>query len=359
MEKLKKFRQYCHTSLLKAAGAVLRGTMNPTKASTHYRIPCSTIRDYAKRPDMTQAKSGRPAYLSPEQDAPLQGYVQYMSERGFPMTTPILQNLAQQLTGKEEIPTVRWAQRFVKNHGMSSRRPNVLSQSRVAAVTSESLKQHFNLLKVVITENDLMEKPENIYKCYESGWSKDQQFALRVIAQKGIKHPFVRQAFTHDHVTTMHCGSAAGELLPTMVIVKGCNPMWSEADGERLAKKWLFTENSTGFMNSGLFVTWLSQLFIPAVRTRNRAGPILLPLDNASCHLPIRALEIAKQNNIIMFGLLLNASGVLQPFDQLFKDLKLEFYKLAHKLCLVHTDFIVNKAKFPHILRQVGSDRLI
>jgi hypothetical protein len=70
--------------------------------------------------------------------------------------------------------------------------------------------------------------------------------------------------------------------------------------------------SESGWITSYLFVEWF-KWFIQ--QTINVSKPILLIMDNHSCHISIEVIELAKQNQILLLLLPPNCTHALQPLD--------------------------------------------
>ena len=182
----------------------------------------------------------------------------------------------------------------------------------------------------------------------ETGWSKDQQ-KRKVISRKGQYHqrPNMKQAMTIDHITSVHAVAADGTQLTTMVIFKVDEPVFQPGD---IPTDMVIRHSDSGFINTELFLDWLQNIVIPFCSSRSRSGPFLLTMDNAAPHISLQAALICIQYSIHIFCLLPNASGWLQPLDQIFSLLKNETYTISRNLSLSVGGFITNKKKFPYIL---------
>ena len=70
-----------------------------------------------RSPEDPSKKGDHARVLSKDQEADLTRYAIFMAERGFPVTTTIIQSLANELSVCN--PSLRWAQRFVKRNGLT------------------------------------------------------------------------------------------------------------------------------------------------------------------------------------------------------------------------------------------------
>ena len=306
-----------------------------------YGIPVSTVIFYVQndRDPMEKYQRIKP-YLSTKQETDIMKYALWMAEHHLPLTTSDLVVVANKICKK--VPTRRWAQRLIKKHQLSLIKPNIIHQGRSIAASLQNFKQHFDLLQSLYSKFNF--EPGNIINMNETGWSK-QQIRPFVIGRRGGQRPNQKKCHTYDHITSVHCISADGQNLPTMIIFKKNIPNFTSGE---YPDNCHITSSDSGFMNSDLFLQWLKDIVIPY--RKNKPGPFLLTMDNASPHISYAAVVICIMHNIEIFSFLPNASGWLQPLDQIFGTLKHHAYDISRNLSLAVSGFITNKKKFPYIL---------
>ena len=97
-----------------------------------------------------------------------------------------------------------------------------LSYARSTAINPEKLSAYFDLLEKTLTlkETNLLDKPTFIYNMDESGMPLDHK-QLKRIALKGSKKVHGQASGNKFQVTIVACASAAGTVLPPMVIFIG------------------------------------------------------------------------------------------------------------------------------------------
>ena len=94
--------------------------------------------------------------------------------------------------------------------------------------------------------------------------------------------------------TSLIYGNAAGEILPLFIIYasKTLNPLCT-TDGPPGSK---FAASDSGWITKSLFSQWFKWF----VGYTNDARPILLVMDNHTCHIRIEVIEMAKRNQILL-----------------------------------------------------------
>ena len=94
----------------------------------------------------------------------------------------------------------------------------------------ETIAAYYDLLETVMDENDLWDKPGQLYNVDETGMPLDPP-KLQVCARKGQKK--VRQCGSGNktQITVVSCGSANGHVTPFVIFNgKYFNHQWSEGE---------------------------------------------------------------------------------------------------------------------------------
>ncbi len=334
------------------------GRSSVRHAAQAYMIPRSTIQRHVTDqmnppppPQTNPSQLSHNSVLNKRQEEDLVNYIIWMSSHGFPIDTSVVAQLAVEIVAMDGRSwaaeyRIRWAQRFVKRHDIASRCPNYVTNS-AAEIPQDIVNHYFQLLYTTLRDLDLLNRPSCILNMDETGWARGQQFKLRGLFKRGIKHPFQKKGISLDHITTVHTGTAPGELLAPMLIYKKSVPQ----NIDNYPSGYAISHTESGFMNQALFLAWLQCVVVPWM-SRKTFTNILLIIDNGRCHLGIEGLQYAKKHNITLFALPPNCTGFLQPFDQLFFSLKCKFYSLAANIKRFFTDSVINKSKFVFGLKQ-------
>ena len=107
-------------------------------------------------------------------------------------------------------------------------------------------------------------------------------------------------------------------------------------------------------MDGELFKSWFATVFLPHTA---HLRPALLILDGHGSHLTIDIIDMARQNNVILYCLPPHTTHLLQPLDvSVFKSLKSHFAKLCGqvKLLTLGSQRVVNinRTNFTAIFRE-------
>jgi len=90
-----------------------------------------------------------------------------------------------------------------------------------------------------------------------------------------------------------------------------------------------------GWVDSGIFVKWLTH-FISVVKP-SPARKVILILDGHSSHKTLAAIELARENGVVMMSLPPHTTHMLQPLDRtIFGSLKANYNRECDKWMLSH-----------------------
>lgn len=108
----------------------------------------------------------------------------------------------------------------------------------------------------------------------------------------------------------MGCVSAAGTLLPPLIIFKGQN-LWSSWKGTNDLPGTTYACSGNGWMMTSIFNQWFANC-CKTVKER----PLLVILDGHVTHLDPASIELAVQENVSLLKLPAHTTDVLQPIDR-------------------------------------------
>ena len=81
----------------------------------------------------------------------------------------------------------------------------------------EIILRYFDLLEETLRENGLLNESTRIFNCDESGFPLDHKPA-KVISQRGLKDLGVATSGDKTQLTILACVSAAGYVLPLLIV---------------------------------------------------------------------------------------------------------------------------------------------
>lgn len=295
------------------------------QAAWENNIPEKTLRNRLATGNFLKGRLGQPSHLGPDAERKLVEHVRKLQLAGFAPTRKHLRKIAYNLAKsmglknkfneKKEIAGQDWYKSFMKrNPALSLRKAEGISNARANGMSVTEVDNYFELLKNTLVENDLINKPGNIYNMDESGLQLNNEPG-QVVAIKGTKDVHVRKSTERgETVTVIACCNAEGTFLPAYCIFKGVNKqqVWLEKmpPGSVIQMR-----KESAYVDSHLFMDWLENHFIP----RKTAGKCLLILDGHGAHINSpEMLQKAADNDVILLCLPSHTTHYLQPLDRAF-----------------------------------------
>lgn len=148
----------------------------------------------------------------------------------------------------------------------------------------------------------------------------------------------------------MFCGSAAGTMMPPMVVYKALNvyQRWRER-GPKGAK---FMCSKSGWFDSFLFRCWFFDCALPMLK--RLPGKKVLLGDNLASHISAEVIDSCRANNIEFVCLPPYSTDKLQPLDvAIFGPLKNSWRSVLREHKLKNpNDVGLNKCDFPPLLEK-------
>ena len=112
------------------------------------------------------------------------------------------------------------------------------------------ISRYFDLLEETLIENNLIEKPCNIFNMDETGMPLDP-LAPKVVAKRGTKHPVATTTGDKSRITVVSCCNAAGYAMPPMVIFHQKTLKHELTKGE--VPRTMYRLSNSGWIDSDLF----------------------------------------------------------------------------------------------------------
>jgi hypothetical protein len=229
-----------------------------------------------------------------------------------------------------------WYYSFLSRHSeLSLRRPEKLAHSRAIMGNNTIVDNFFEVLQQTLTSANLLDKPNFIYNCDETGVSLDFRHQM-VVGSKKAKNIWSVCSGNKTNITVLATVNADGEALPPCVIFQGKRE--NPALRETAPKDWQVYLTEKGWMTTEKFEAWMAEAFVPHIKQQREKFEMpqqtaLLTLDGHVSHESLHTLEYAKANNIIILCLPAHATHILQPLDVSF------FRSLKHNWDLMCEDF--------------------
>ena len=332
----KKHREWSQEDMDAALEDVRINGKSIAEAAKNNNVPRKTLSDrYHKKVKEDTSGGGRPPALSQEHEKDLCGYIEYMAQRGFPLTIHQIKMYAwaiYKLKGEkrfgEQGPTIAWWLGFKARHpeSVKLRKADSLDRGRAIFSTVNNLRHYFQLLKGILEEHDFPARPQAIYNCDETivDLNKSTQ---KVVVTRRMKKAHSRQVASSEHVTIHCCVSAAGHSIPPFLIYKSAFPggMYTRGGPEGA----LYGRQDSGFMDSELFLRWFQKLFVVHARP-TAEHPVLLLVDGHSSHCSVEVIEAARENHVVLMALPPHTTHLCQPLDvAVYKSFKTHLSRLV------------------------------
>lgn len=358
IKKLQK--KYSEKDLEAAKEMLLSGTSIYLTAKT-FNIPFETLRRNATIGSL-RFGSGRITELSCEEEKNIVEVLSFSAKCGFPFDNKDLQIFIKSYLDakgrengrfKDNLPGKDWLMSFGNRwkKELGKRKPELLTKARAEGLSAEVLDLFFEKYQQILEDNDLVNKPEQIFNLDESGLSTDPRNRKIIVPKKSKSSYMLSASCGKAMYTVLFCCSATGEFLPVFIVYKGLHLYGNWTTGGPQGA--LYGCSPSGWMMDNIFESWL-QAFAKYVEHRDK--PILLLMDGHGSHLTYQSAKICKENQIILFAIPPNTSHALQPLDVgVFSPMKKIWKDVLHKWSRESRLNKIDKAVFPSLVKQLVS----
>ena len=190
-----------------------------------------------------------------------------------------------------------------------------------------------------MVENDLLDKPGQIFNVDESGMPLNPK-PVKCVFKRGIKDPLAPSCGDKSQITIVGCISASGGCTPLMVILdrKTLPPYFTvgEVPGT------IYGLSSRGWIDQELFDVWFTNHFLCYAPL---ARPLLLLLDGHSSHYCPDTM--AAKERVIVFALPPHPTHFSQPPRQgLFWPIKSHWRVECHRYMSSNPGHFVSRYNF-------------
>lgn len=273
----------------------------------------------------------------------LVAHIQRLAKAGFAPDRQTVRHLAYQFAEKlgikhkfshiTKMAGYAWLSSFLeRNPEISVRQAEGLSVARAQGMSRPEADGFFKLLRQVMEEENLMDKPQNIFNMDESGIQLTNKPG-KVLTTKGAKDVHVLTPHERgENITVVACCNAEGVFLPPVLLMKGVNKKKEFVDGLPHGSD-VYMNPKSSFINAELFLKWFEEHFLP----RKPPGKTILILDGHASHYnAFDMLSLADKNGVIILCLPSHTTQALQPLDRsFFGPLKI-YYNNEAKVWMQH-----------------------
>lgn len=300
-----------------SAVAAVQDGMSVRRAAIMYEVSREPLRKRVHGLVPLEAKPGpQLVYLSEGGDRGVVKIVHYRALHGMCVGLEELRCMireAAEATGThpliDDFSNDKWISRWVANHHtISVHQAQLLDVKRALASTPDAVINYYNNLNTVLNKFDLVNKPEPLWNCDETGVFPQGRGRERVICPKGLRAN-VQRFDDRENVSIMACVSASGERMPPIYIFIGKykKSHWME-EAEKTARC-AISESSN--IKGKLFLHWF-KWFVSCLPP---GRPQLLLLDGHFAHIQIDAVKYGTDRGVHLFILPAHTSHFLQPLD--------------------------------------------
>ena len=162
---VKKRKQWTDEAMQAAVDAVREGHMPVLRASHLYNIPKTTLYDRISGKVLHGSKLGPKPYFSPTEEREMASFLVDVAKAGYGKTRKEVRHIVGMAAhDKGRIINSQvshgWFKRFLERQPqLSYRRGDPTANVRIDCLNKDAMTQYFDLLKEVLTENNLMNSP--------------------------------------------------------------------------------------------------------------------------------------------------------------------------------------------------------
>ena len=358
-----KRKLWTEESMKAATNGVVNENLTVREASRLYNVPYETLRRRVNGSIEPGSRPGPATVLTEEEEDQLESYLIKMSDMGFGLSRDTVMHLAYKIVEqtqrkhpfKDQKAGRGWFDGFRRRHPrLTIRSPQPLSYARAQSANMDTINDFLGKLGSIYGRLNLITKPMQLYNCDETGVSVVHKPG-KVVAELGRRNvPAVTSAERGKTHTVLTCVSAAGYVLPPMMIYPRKQlPPAKFRDGA--VPQTLFANSSNGWINSDLFFQWFEFFLghIPPTR------PVLLIMDGHGSHMSIKLIELARCNDVHILCLPSHTTHVLQPLDVgVFKSFKSHFSKACSKYLAANPGRVITSDKLASLVAEARPNSL-
>ncbi|XP_050498219.1 uncharacterized protein LOC126879210 [Diabrotica virgifera virgifera] len=329
----RQFFSYSEDDLKKAIEAVTQNGISRKAAARQFNVPRTTLIRKLYSPATTPRKMGPATELSEAEENVFENWVLAMARKGFPIHRQNLMLSVKKFleeTGREtkyllnKTPGRSWFQGFLKRHPkIKERYPEAVSKAR-AAVTQDRIEAWFDEIQLFLEEDrydEILLDPTRVFNADEAGFCLCPK-SEKVLGPVGYKEDFyIRVSSEKEQITVMATFSADGKHVPPMLIFP--YKRIPEAIAKSVPENWGLGRSDSGWMTSQVFYEYISNHFLPYLKSNNIQRPVILFVDGHRSHSTKHVSQLCDDNGIILVSLFPNTTHIMQPADvSVFKPLK-------------------------------------
>ncbi|XP_003740694.1 tigger transposable element-derived protein 6-like [Galendromus occidentalis] len=282
------------TEDLRNAIEAVRNGMSHRTAANQFGVPRTTLSRKIDSEDPERLPRG-PSPVLGETEEDIVQWVKDMAKMGFPVTREALQETGRKLAklaAKDGNPRAhqivsadKWVRLFCQRHqDLALRTPEHISSAQ-ANISEADIREYFTRITTSLRDRNLAEilhQPSRIFNADETGFALNPHSG-KVMGVRGARHVHSAGGSDKENVTVLVCGSAAGHLAPSAIVLR--RKRMPPAFTDLLRQGFCLFKSDKGWMTGATFLEYLRLKFIPFLAEQNIERPVLLFLDNHRSHL--------------------------------------------------------------------------
>lgn len=307
-------RNYSPEDLLKAVNLVREG-MKMYKAAMKCNVPKTTLSRKIHGYENVGARKGPSTVLTQEEEDDLVTWILYNAAHGEPVSKrKLLDCVKKYVISKNRKtpftngrPGKHWYQSFMKRHpNLSERVAQSLTKAR-ASVCEQDIRTWFSKIKENHEKKHLLNiPPERIFNLDESAFQIVPSDNV-VLAEKGAKFVYKVASTDKTNVTILTTISAAGKLLPPMMLFNLKYPPKKQIL-EKIPSHWEVGNTEKGWMTAVSFFQFIKNIFHKWLTENNVDLPVILYADKHTSHFSPEVLRFCRQKCIELTPLYPNST---------------------------------------------------
>ncbi|XP_014206269.1 uncharacterized protein LOC106637824 [Copidosoma floridanum] len=333
IKKSRRVSPYSKNDLQNAFDAVKTGTAINEPSRIH-KVPYATLYSRVKGIYPLETKKGPSSILSPKEEKDIVNWIFSMSKCGFPVTKQhlldsvqiIVKNTKRITPFTDGRPSKHWYAAFLRrNPELSEKFCQNLTKAR-SNVSQKSFRDWYAEVGNYLEKKNLLNvEPNRIFNCDESAFMLCPK-TDKVLTERGNKNVYNVCKNDKECYTALIGGSAAGQLIPPMIINN--YDRIPKVIAEHFPSDFILGKSESGWMTSETFYSYVVNQFYPWCVRNNIQFPVILYVDGHSSHLTKALSDFCCDHQIELIGLVPNATHLHQPMDVgLFRPLKTAYKK--------------------------------
>lgn len=289
----KYYKAYTHNDMQAAITAV-QGGQFLYRAAKQHGIPYNSLKDQIRRHQEGRALSlGSPTHLAPGEEEELENWVNMCQLLGYPRSWNHIKVAASMICTNNHgpnckhaglPPSFQWLNGFRKRHPTLKTRMSESITKAAANVGEADIRGWFKDCQQWLVANcyeHILHDPQRIFGGDETSFylSRGKQ---PVVAKEGTTSVLSVEQTTHENVTVLYTFGAKGTVLKPLIVLQGKTKPKNQWGDDVLVEA---SEN--GWMTSDLFCQWISQHFVPELKSAGVQFPVLLFMDGHKSHVTL------------------------------------------------------------------------